>query len=231
MPVYGSRSLIGTHHPFSWISQNESFTAWLNSHGPGILHVYGSTGVSDAAEYIFYCLDKRRDEKQNITDIVTLSTFRRYDARCNSVGALLSTLLAQILNHENLYYAMSVEFNQTLDQRGWTDLELLIAFSKVISYTLTERILCVINGLNECDNSSSRFLECIFQLARNTEHGFKIAFTNDHGFTLPFAFAGLHLIDLDNYSTDTNGQTKSGAPEVDPDIVSLIDPTPWVAGL
>lgn len=85
---------------------------WLDSYELSILHVHGTTGVSDASKYIFQSLNAYQAAKSD-NEILVYFAFKEHDDRCNSVVAMLNTLLAQILNHnQELYDVVRPQFEQ-----------------------------------------------------------------------------------------------------------------------
>lgn len=229
-PIYPLESLYGPGHRFNWITLHESYTKWLDSYGPSILHVHGTAGVSDASEYIFQCLDAYRAVKQD-NEIILYFTFNRHDDRCNSVVAMLNTLLAQIIAHnQNLYTAVRLQYEQMSLHRGWTQTELLLCFRNILSYWNHDGILCVINGLDECDGSRKAFLEDICSHASLTERRFKIAITSTTDSDLQTALADWPTIDLDDWPQHSDTANTNPASDIGLEVLKLMQQRPVFCG-
>jgi ankyrin repeat protein len=218
--------LYGPVHRFNWISLHETYNKWLRSREPSILHVYGTTGASDASEYIFQCLNMYRTEKQT-KEILLYFAFNGHDDRCNSVTAMLNTLLSQAINHnQDFYDAVRLPYEQMSFHSSWTEVDLLLLFRNTLTDWDQGDILCVINGLNECDDSRMAFLESICAFASHTERRFKIAITSTGDSDLKAALADWPNINLDERPEDPAIANRNLVSDIDLEVLELMQQRP-----
>jgi len=225
-PVWPLESLYGPIHRFNWISLHETYNKWLRSREPNILHVYGTTGASDASEYIFQCLNAYRTEKQT-KEILLYFAFDGDDDRCNSVTAMLNTLLSQAINHnQNFYDPVKLPYEQMSFHSSWTQADLLLHFRNILTDWDQGDIFLVINGLNECDNSRMAFLENICTFASHTERHFKIAITSTPDSDLNAALAHWPNINLDERPEDPAITNRNLVSDIDLEVLELMQQRP-----
>lgn len=113
--------------------------------------------------------------------------------------AMLNTLLAQILNHNQALYAdVSLQYEQMSFHRSWTQADLSLLFHNVLLSRDHGGILCVINGLDECDDSRTAFLKGLCSLTSITERRYKIVITSATDSDLQAALADWPTINLDD---------------------------------
>ena len=225
-PVYPLESLHGPEHRFSWISLHETYTNWLGSYGPSILHIHGTARVSDASEYIFHCLDVHRAAKRN-NEILVYFTFQRHDDRCDSVVAMLNTLIAQILNHnQDLYRAVKTWYEEMSHHRSWTQAELLLLFRTILADWSHSGILCVIDGLDECDDSRRELLRDLCSFFSVIERRYKIAITSTTNSFLRAKLADWPTINLDDQPEDSDSAKTNLASEIDLEVLDLMQECP-----
>jgi hypothetical protein len=94
-PIFTFLTDYNPDHPFSWITSNEIYQAWLDYPDPQLLYVYGKAGAQEASEYMFYSLDDIRQASEE-NEVVVYFTFDPYDIRYVSAKDMLGTFLAQI---------------------------------------------------------------------------------------------------------------------------------------
>jgi ankyrin repeat protein len=229
-PVHPLESFYGPKHQLSWISRHESYTKWLDNYGPSMLHVHGTTGASDASEYIFQCLDVYRGAEQG-DQILIYFSFNRHDDRCNSVVAMLNTLLAQILNqNQDFYYMFRNQYEQMSFHRSWTQAELWCLFQNLLSAWEHSGILCVINGLNECDDSRTAFLQDLCSFVSRNERSCKIVFTSTTDSDLQAALADWPTIDLDDRPEDHDSVKTDLVSDIEIEVLELMQQCPALRG-
>ena len=202
-PVYPFESVPGTNDRFDWIFSEEAYKKWADSSGPSILHVHGTDGSSYASEYIFRSLDVYqlpiKDNKINL-----YFSFSRHDDRANSVTAMLNTLLAQCINHNQDFYGGTGSLCQLMTfYRSWTQIELWLLFQHILWNWEHGYILCVINGLDECDDSRMIFLKELCAFAERVESRFKIIFTSTDDSDILAVLAQWPTINMNDQPLDT----------------------------
>ncbi len=222
-PVYPMGQLNGSETRFDWIATHKTYKAWFDSQEPSILHIhgaeYGAGDTTDASEFIFQRLNEHR-EAQQTKDILTYFAFKRYDDRYNSVTAMLTTLLIQILSElQDTYSAAPLLVEEMFYHSSWTQTDLLLLFRKVLLSWDHGGILCVINGMSECEDPCRAFLLAICSLAKHTERRFKIAIISTSDCNLQPVLADWPTIDLDSHQEGVRGNLTS---DIDLGILELV---------
>ncbi|KAL9133602.1 MAG: hypothetical protein Q9175_005214 [Cornicularia normoerica] len=224
--VYPIGPMTGSEHRFDWITAHETYKTWFNSPTPSVLHVHGPTDTSDALEFIFRCLDVHREAQQK-RGILTYFAFKKHDDRYNSVTAMLNTLLVQIFSEcQDLYNAVKLPFEEMSHHSSWTQTDLLLLFRTMLSSWDHGGILCVIDSMNECDNSRMAFLEDICSFARHTERRFKIAITSTADCDLQSVLTDWPTINLDDHQQDSHTINSRLASDIDLEVLELMQQRP-----
>jgi len=102
--AYPLGSIWGPHRRCSWLSDDETYKSWFDSHGPNLLHIHGTSGTSDASEYIFQDLNTKRA----VSEPLIYFTFDKYDDHRNSLAGMLNSIHAQIYSHLPVYHAAAI---------------------------------------------------------------------------------------------------------------------------
>lgn len=229
-PVYPLESLYGPKHQFSWISLHDTYMKWLDGYGPSILHVHGITSVSDASEYIFQCLNAYKAAKPD-NKILVYFTFKEHDDRCNSVVAMLNTLLAQIFNHNpELYNTVKLQYKQISHHCSWTQAELFLLFQMTLADLHHGGILCVINSLDKCNDSREAFLKDLCRFFSLTERRCQIVITSTANSALHATLAEWPTINLDDRIEDSDIVTTTLASDVNLEVLELMQDCPVFCG-
>ncbi|KAH8892620.1 hypothetical protein GQ53DRAFT_840942 [Thozetella sp. PMI_491] len=185
-------------HPFSWISENKTYTSWLKQKQPQLLYVYGTTRVRDAAEYIFYDLDRAHQENNN--QIVLYFTFNRWDVRRDTIQDMLTCFLAQIIGHfPRLADFVLAQFKRLGEDRSWNDFDLLNWFEYYRLRGEVEGISCVIDRFDQCDEQSREaFFSLISGLAKVHERPWQVVVTSQEPKALSKELSEWPQLDLDS---------------------------------
>lgn len=117
---------------------------------------------------------------------------------------MLTNFLAQLLHKPDFYFnIMGQQYDQMSFHRSWSSSELWIPWRNALEDIFVEqdRVLCVINGLDECDCLSSRsaFLKQICHLTTAIESRVKIVITSNNDLVLQRDLAVCHSINLNDH--------------------------------
>ena len=198
-PVYPIRQLNDLGTRFDWIAAHETYKAWVGSREPSILHIHGASDTTNASEFIFQRLNVSREAQQK-KEVLTYFSFKRHDDRYNSVMLMLTTLLIQMLSEgQDIQNGPWRPVEQMFHHSSWTQTDLLLLFRNMLSTWDHGGILCVIDGISECEDSCRAFLLDICSLAKHTERRFKIVITSTSDFDLRPVLAEWPTINLDSH--------------------------------
>ena len=218
-PLYPIGQSNGSATRFDWITTDETYKTWFDCQEPSILHVHGVSGTTDASEFIFHHLNSYREAQQK-KEILTYFTFKRHDDRYNSVMAMLTTLLIQIFSDcQDIYNAVRLPFEEMSHHSSWTQTDLLLLFRNVLSSWDHDGIWCVINRMNECEDSCTTFLSDICSFAKHTERRFKIIITSTSDCDSRRLLAGWPSINL---SSHQEGVDSKVATDIDLGVLELV---------
>lgn len=196
---------------FKWIHEDETFKKWLARKDACILHVHGTSGLSEVSEYLWYHLDWNIDAAKS-DQAVLYFEFKQHDTRFNNIRAMLSTFLAQIIAHyHGLDEAVYRTFEHLLSYRGWTAKDLYALLRNLRVTRLMDGITYVISGLDECDESRDWFLAQLLSVARDSESRYKIVITSRNSADIQNSLSAFPTINLDEHM-DTNSATSAKTP-------------------
>jgi ankyrin repeat protein len=220
-PFFSLLTAHNSDHPFSWITADETYQTWLNWPDPQLLYIYGK-GAQEASEYIFYSLDEPRQASEK-NEVVVLFTFDAYDFRYQSINDMLSTFLAQIINHHpSLAEFVLLQFNNLRLDRSMNKVDLLSWFEYFRIRGQIDGVTCVINHFDDCDEASrKRFLDRFTYISERQERPWKIVVTSREPGALLDELSGCQTLDLDGLLVDA-------AATMHPDSLRLLQLTPRI---
>jgi hypothetical protein len=207
-PIFTFLTAHDPDHPFSWITSNEIYQAWLDYPDPQLLYVYGKTGAQEASEYIFYSLDEIRQASEK-NEVVVYFTFDPYDIRYVSAKDMLGTFLAQIINHHpTLAEFVLLQFNSLRLDRSLNEFDLLSWFEYFRIRGQIDGVTCVINNFDDCDDASRRgFLRRFSYISSVHERPWKIVVTSRQPGVLLEELSGWPTLDLDSAMANAAAST------------------------
>lgn len=137
---------------------------------------------------------------------------------------MLTTLLIQMFSEcQDIFNAVRLPFEEMSHHCSWTQTELLLLFRIMLSSWDHDGILCVIDGMSECDHSRMAFLEDICSLARHTEQRFKIAITSSADCNIQSVLAEWPTINLESHKEDIKSNLASN---IDLGVLELMQQRP-----
>jgi ankyrin repeat protein len=224
LPLF--ETVLGPNSRYHWISQHESYTQWIANRSPSLLHIYGSTGTSEASEYIFQTLQDRRSELAN-EQLPIYFAFDKHDDQRNSLASMLNTLISQILSHKySLAKSVSISFKHLLVHRSWTEVEMFSMLRSLSTNLDHKGILCVIDGLDVCGTPGKNFLNDLNAYTTNTERHMKFAIVSTANSGLETALAGWPSINIDDHAEDFGTASTRLASEIDLEVLELVQLSP-----
>jgi ankyrin repeat protein len=181
---------------FVWISEHDTMVKWLKSWGLGLLHIHGTSAISDVAQYVYEGIIDRG--KSTTFRAILYFKFDKNDIRRNSIGAMANSFLLQILSQirESTNNKMpDIEPPNFSD--CWTDKDAFFFLEKIMKdITTNGEIHWIIDRLDQCDDSSSMFLSMVSDMAKNSEQHFKILVTTVDDSRIREILSGFPSIDL-----------------------------------
>lgn len=200
-PIYPPKTANDPCHPNSdlnWINDNEIFKNWLAGRNTSILHVHGTSGVSNVGEHIFQHLNSTIDFLSDHS--VLYFEFKQHDARFNTMKSMLSTFLAQIISHyTNLEERVVRNFELLVHYRCWTNKDLYAFLEDLRATRKIDGITYVINGLDQCDDSRAWFLAELVSIARYSESRYKVIITSTGSKEIEDILSESRTINLDDH--------------------------------
>ncbi|KAI9793748.1 MAG: hypothetical protein M1833_000694 [Piccolia ochrophora] len=227
-PIYPLETPDAIDHRFDWLSEDESYLKWLNTRGPALLYVYGSQGVTPASNYLSQHLKTYQDAKTE-GGVFLYFRFQKCDDRRNSATAMLSTLLAQLLNHrQHLNDYIAFAYDRMLSRRSCSERELFRLFRYVLQRPGVKGTICFISGLDECDDSRMVFLERLLTWAGLSEWPIKFVLTGAVEPEFPASVAEWHFIHLDDSPQHSNKADTRLASDIELEVSNLMHRRPFI---
>lgn len=214
--AYPLESKFGPERLCSWLGDDENFTSWFESYGSNLLHIHGTTGASDAGEYVFQQLSRKI-----AAEPLVYFAFDKYDDQRNSLLGMLNSIHAQIYSHRPVYHDAAIVPEQQMNYyHSWTTHELGTMFRNFCTNLSHTGCFMVINGLDECDDSVLPFLEKLCYLASSTEYKFKIVLVSATKSSIQSALTGWPAIDMSSHVPLSDLERMTS--EIELEVLSLV---------
>ncbi|KAH7473314.1 hypothetical protein FOMA001_g12560 [Fusarium oxysporum f. sp. matthiolae] len=193
-PIYPFK--FNTTRGFGWITEHDTMIKWLKSWGLALLHIHGTSNISNVAQHVYEGIVDRG--KSTTFRAILYFKFDKYDIRRNSIGAMANSFLLQILSqirespNDKMPDIEPPDFSNC-----WTDKDAFFFLEKLMRDITTHgEIHWIIDGLDQCDDSSGLFLSMVSDMAKNSEQHFKILVTTVDDSQIRGALSDFPSIDL-----------------------------------
>ncbi|MCJ1228298.1 Ankyrin repeat domain-containing protein 44 [Toensbergia leucococca] len=146
-----------THNTFERIQRHGMYKSWLESQKPSLLHLHGRQGLGKSvlSRVLFQNLGMR-DRNHSI---VTYFSFSELDGRQNSAATLLTSLAIQLLSSKpSLFPHVRHIYEPIKEKASWTKDELWIFYQSMLSTRDQFSVICIINAIQDCDDSRIQLL-------------------------------------------------------------------------
>ncbi|KAF5722036.1 ankyrin 1 [Fusarium mundagurra] len=193
-PIYPFK--FNTTRGFVWISEHDAMVKWLKSWGFGLLHIHGTSTISNVAQHVYEGIIDRG--KSSTFRAILYFKFDKHDIRRNSVGAMANSFLLQILSQIRESPNSKMRDIEPPDFSDcWTDKDAFFFLEKLMKdVTTSGEIHLIIDRLDQCDDSSGLFLSIVSDMAKNSEQHFKILVTTVDDSRIREALSEFPSIDL-----------------------------------
>lgn len=174
---------------FGWIEEeNTKVESWLSEAASKILLVSGDegSGMRLASQYLME--EAEKCYKESAMSTVSASfTFDSFDDRFNTLEALLTSLVFQLLLADPTLFSFLADIEASsvadmlLDDTNEPAVSRLWRLMKtLLSYRGRCAIVCGINALQDCKSDYTTFLEDLINFSSVSEANFKIIITSVH---------------------------------------------------
>jgi ankyrin repeat protein len=166
-----------------------------------ILHVYGSAGLRAASRTIYNLLHSDKEHGH-----VLFFEFNSQDHRFNSVEAMLSTFVAQIVSRYWDTVGPSVDgfFKSRLANKVWNPIDLYTVWVNPNMHAISSLpTTYVISGLDQCKDSTSWILPWLAQTFTKSEGRLKLVITSAKVTNIQQKLKEVPTINLDDFTTST----------------------------
>ena len=201
--VYPLKTHFHDGHTFKWLDKQIAFSKWVDRHQSNLIHIHGTSMVSEAAEYAFHKLSA--DPESPGEEVILYFKFDRHDQRRNSIRAMAITFLAQILGRfRNSPSTFITELESPLFGQTLTEKDAFFLLNSVrIELVSKTRVSWILDGLDECDPVSSQwFLSEILGILERSEMYLKVLVTTVDDKRIRDTLAKHPQIDMKNHIGD-----------------------------
>ncbi|QYT04792.1 ANK_REP_REGION domain-containing protein [Trichoderma simmonsii] len=186
---------------FGWIEEeNTKVESWLSEPASRIFLVSGDedSGMRPASQHLMEEAEKRYKESAMST-VSASFTFDSFDDRFNTLEALLTSLVFQLLLADPTLFSFlaDVEASSVADMLSGDTNEPAVSrlwrlMKTLLSYRGRCAIVCGINALQDCKSDYTTVLEDLISFSSVSEANFKIIITSVHDgarLKIPFSIA------------------------------------------
>ncbi|KAH7628776.1 ankyrin repeat-containing domain protein [Sordaria sp. MPI-SDFR-AT-0083] len=165
------------------VSQIPEYEAWIKPDGPPMLHIYGTGSLHEVGELLFIAR-KGRAQDQNLPshkrELVLYFSFERWDSRRNSVSAMVSTILAQIVGFElPTWKTLGGLIDWQCCEHGWIESDLLHWLFRFGTTSKHGSIVLILNHFDHCaEESQLAFFEWLSRLSLTVNGPWRVAITS-----------------------------------------------------
>ncbi|KAG5747480.1 hypothetical protein H9Q70_009843 [Fusarium xylarioides] len=193
-PIYPFK--FNTTRGFVWIAEHDAMVKWLKSWGLGLLHIHGTSAISNVAQHVYEGIIDRG--KSSTFRAILYFKFDKHDIRRSSIGAMANSFLLQILSQIRQSPNGKMPDIEPPDFSDcWTDKDAFFFLEKLTrDITTSGEIHWIIDRLDQCDESSGLFLSMVSDMAKNSEQHFKILVTTVDDSQICEALSEFPSIDL-----------------------------------
>ncbi|KUI69256.1 Serine/threonine-protein phosphatase 6 regulatory ankyrin repeat subunit C [Cytospora mali] len=181
------------------LTEFDAYNKWYNATDPQILYVYGGTDLEETSEQLFYQLDKHAQNLSRARGMPLYFSFGHGSPR-NTIKAMLSTFLAQIICHQpsQMGSGADIMFVQLNEEHGWTDLDLVQWFEYIYFRAPFRECYFVIHDFDNCPEDSRKvFLGWLSRCIISRVLPLKVAITSSKPGALSRELDQWPSIDLD----------------------------------
>jgi hypothetical protein len=213
------------HEKFSWINHDETFKRWKSETGACILHIHGSR-VSVASSYIFEQLQAAEGDQG-----ILYFSFKREDSRYNTLQAMLSTFIVQLVirYYKRIETPIVQDYDLLVRFRGWTCEDLFSVWMNLV-YRSGKTGATIIGDIDQCIEPQSWFLKKLVDTADSWDRPFKfvVTSTGDEK-SIREALNSVLFINLDNSPRDNANSSSANGSSARRELADIADNNPLLS--
>ena len=175
-----------------WLDSNPKFSEWVENRegAPIVLTVYGQPGSGKSTlghHLVRHLRERLRNSGSTTRPMVTSYYFDKLDARRRSYKDFLFSILRQLLfQGEHIYQHVETLYKREVQRTQpskWTHENLWIVVRSIITCEELQKapFICVVDGLDECDEATRELLSAVSQLHSWTKCDARFAFFTRRG--------------------------------------------------
>ena len=135
-----------------WIFTHDGYKDWLKQTAPSVLFLHGKPGSGRSV--IASAVVKEMQATTHQKKAVIFFFCNQQDERSHTTKELLLSLVRQLLlQHPSFFRYVQGTFPFTSGRSNWTREELWVIFRGILCSRDQIEIICIINGLDECESS------------------------------------------------------------------------------
>ncbi|KAM0514887.1 hypothetical protein ACHAPE_006563, partial [Trichoderma viride] len=189
-----------------WVIGSDQYKSWNNQPAMGVLHIKGSPNMRLVSEKLYtQFLDER------ISRNVCFFAFRKNDDRFNTAGAMLASLICQLVSRFRTFGGAGEALTMLVAQRSWCERDLVQLFESFFDDIFIPFTVFMIACLDECNETNDQFLQLLKEIGAASEKKFRFIFTttNDTDKSLEDVVSSWFTIDIQDFEKTGTGMRGS----------------------
>ncbi|UKZ63232.1 uncharacterized protein TrAtP1_004461 [Trichoderma atroviride] len=155
---------------------SDQYKLWNSQPAMGVLHIKASLNTRLISEKLYARLLDERNSGN-----VYFFAFRRNDDRFNTAGAMLASLICQLVSKCQTFGGADEALKMLVAQRSWCEGDLVRLFESFFDSLYIPFAVFVIACLDECNETCHQFLRLLRDIDATLERKFKFIFTTAKG--------------------------------------------------
>ena len=165
----------------NWIFSHKTYAAWLEYSDPCVLYIHGQCGVGKTVLSSFLWKNPRATGQAGEGGAITTLyfSFHHEDKRQSSIRSLLSSIIYQLLTCQpKAFFNTRIHFDWPQQSSVLTVEELWIVFRSLISTLTYQRVICIIDAIDQCNVPFDATLQDFLAISISREATFRVIVTS-----------------------------------------------------
>jgi hypothetical protein len=159
-----------------WVIGSDQYKSWNNQPAMGVLHIKGSLNMRLISEKLY-----TRFLNEHMSRNVCFFAFRKHDDRFNTAGAMIASLISQLVSRYQTFGGAGEICGMLVAQRSWCERDLVQLFESFFDEFFMPCPVFMIACLDECNETYHQFVQLLKEIDTTSEREFKFIVTTTNG--------------------------------------------------